>query len=140
MEDQLRPKVGVGVMVMKDGKCLMHKRNDAHGAGEYASPGGHLEHLESFEDCARREVAEECGIEIKNIRFLYVTNVTEYAPKHYVHIGLIADWAKGEPKNMEPDKGSDWGWYSLDNLPQPQFKTITKTLEAMKTGRHYFGE
>ena len=61
------PKVGVGVMIIKNGKVLFHKRKGSHGDGEYAWPGGHLEYMESFEDCVRREVYEEAGIEIKNI-------------------------------------------------------------------------
>jgi 8-oxo-dGTP diphosphatase len=68
-DDDSRPKVGVGVMVLKNGKVLIGKRKGAHGAGEWAWPGGHLEYMESFEDCARREVMEETGIEIHNIRF-----------------------------------------------------------------------
>ena len=48
------PKVGVGVMVLKDGKVLLTRRKGSHGAGEYSFPGGHLEYMESFEDCARR--------------------------------------------------------------------------------------
>ena len=45
----LRPKVGLGVMVIKDGKVLMCKRKSSHGTGEWAWPGGHVEHVESFE-------------------------------------------------------------------------------------------
>jgi len=97
-DDDLRPKVGVGVMVLKNGKVLIGKRKGAHGAGEWAWPGGHLEYMESFEDCARREVMEETGIEIHNIRFLRLMNLKEYAPKHYVDIGLVAEWLSGEPK------------------------------------------
>ncbi len=51
-----RPRVGIGVMVMKDGKVLLGKRKGSHGAGEYAWPGGHMEYMESFEDVAKREV------------------------------------------------------------------------------------
>jgi 8-oxo-dGTP diphosphatase len=89
--EQNKPKVGVGVMILKDGKVLLGKRKGSHGEGEYAFPGGHLEYMESFEDCARREVNEECGIEIKNIRFQFLANITKYAPKHYAHIGLLVD-------------------------------------------------
>ena len=119
--ENLRPKVGVGVMILKDEKVLLSKRKGSHGEGEYAFPGGHLEYLESFEDCVKRETKEECGIEIENVRFLYLANVTKYAPKHYVHIGLVADWQSGEPQILEPDKSEKWGWYSLDSLPQPMF-------------------
>ena len=34
-------------------------RRGSHGAGEYSTPGGHLDPLESFEACARRETREE---------------------------------------------------------------------------------
>lgn len=34
------PKVGVGVVVFKDGKILLGKRINAHGDGEYEGPGG----------------------------------------------------------------------------------------------------
>jgi 8-oxo-dGTP diphosphatase len=135
---QLVPKSGVGVMVLKDGKYLLGKRKSSHGEGEYACPGGHLEYLESFEECARREVMEECGIEIKNIRFLYVANLTKYTPKHYVHITVLADWKSGTPKVLEPDKCESWDWYELDNLPTPLFETCKLSVIALKNKKTYF--
>ncbi len=137
MEKKQRPAVGVGVMILKDGKILLGKRKGSHGAGEYAFPGGHLEHMESFVDCARREVNEECGIEIENIRFQCLANVTKYAPKHYVHIGLIADWKSGEPKVLEQEKSGSWGWYDLGNLPTPMFEMCILTIRCYKTRENY---
>ena len=133
-----RPMVGVGVMIVKDGKVLFAKRKGSHGAGEFAFPGGHLEHMESFADCARREVAEECGLEIKNIRFQLAANITRYAPKHYVHIGLIADWKSGEPQVLEPDKSESWGWFDTEHLPESMFEPCQMALESYKTGKNYF--
>ena len=54
-EKDKKPKVGVGVMILKDGEILLGKRKGSHGEGEYAFPGGHLEYMESFSDCAKRE-------------------------------------------------------------------------------------
>lgn len=133
-----RPKVGIGVMVIKDGKVLLGKRKGSHGEGEYAWPGGHMEYMESFEECAKREVTEETGIEIGNIKFLRLLNLKTYAPKHYVDIGLMAQWISGEPKIMEPDKCEGWGWYDMNNLPKPLFGTIESYIEAYKTGRDYW--
>jgi 8-oxo-dGTP diphosphatase len=131
-----RPKVGIGVMIFKDGKVLLGKRKSALGFGTYAWPGGHLEYMESFEGCARRETTEETGIEIQNVRFLRLLNMKEYAPKHYVDIGLVADWKSGEPRVMEPEKCEGWDWYDLDALPQPLF--VETYIEAYKTGRNFF--
>jgi 8-oxo-dGTP diphosphatase len=94
--------------------------------------------MESFEGCARREVSEECGIEIKNIRFLYLANVKKYEPKHYVHIGLVADWRVGEPKILEPQKAEEWKWYGLSELPEPLFEMCKLSFDAYKNGFKYF--
>lgn len=138
MDEEPKVKVGIGVMIMKDGKVLMHRRKGAHGEDTYAWPGGHMEYMESFENCAKRETMEEAGIEITNIRFLRLMNLKDYAPKHYVDVGLVADWKSGEPRMMEPDKGDDWCWYDLDNLPQPLFATIPSYIEAYKNGRYFY--
>lgn len=124
-------------MVLKDGRVLLGKRKGSHGEGEYAFPGGHLEYMESFEDCAKREVKEECGIEIKNIRFQFLANVTKYAPKHYVHIGLLVDWENGEPEVLESEKSESWNWYKLDKLPQPMFKMCKIAIDSYRTGVDY---
>ncbi|KAA0206128.1 NUDIX domain-containing protein [Candidatus Uhrbacteria bacterium] len=136
--NELHPRVGVGVLIFKDGKVLMGRRKNAHGDGEYCGPGGHLEHLETFEECAMRETMEEVGIEITNVRFLCVSNLRKYAPKHYVDIGIVADWKSGEPRVMEPDKREDWAWYDLEDLPSPLFGVESEYIEAYKTGKAYF--
>jgi 8-oxo-dGTP diphosphatase len=138
MNEQQRPKVGVGVMILKEGKVLLGKRKGSHGEGEFAFPGGHLEYMEGFADCARREVLEECGIEIENIRFQLLANVTKYAPKHYVHISLLADWKSGEPKVLEQEKCESWDWYDLENLPSPMFEMCKLSIESYGVGKNYW--
>lgn len=95
-------------------------------------------YMESFEECGQRETREECGIEIKNVRFQFLMNLKDYAPKHYVHIGLIADWQSGEPQVLEPDLNESWGWYDLDDLSQPMFKAGWQGILSYKTGEIYF--
>lgn len=137
MEEKQRPKVGVGIMILKDRKILLGKRKGSHGEGEFAFPGGHLEYMESFADCAVREVHEECGLIIDNIRFQYVANITKYAPKQYVHIGLVADWKEGEPQVLEPEKSESWNWYGIDDLPSFIFETSKLAVRCHKTGETY---
>ena len=126
-----RPRVGICVLVRKEGKLLLGKRKGSHGENEYASPGGHLEHMESFEDCAKREVLEETGLEIGPIEFLRVLNIRDYAPKHYIDVAFVADWRSGEPTVCEPDKTDGWAWYDLASLPSPLFRTMPTALEAL---------
>ena len=132
------PQVGLGIAIMKDGKLLMGKRKGSHAEGEYALPGGHFEYMESFDASARREIAEETGLEVGPLKFLCLMNLKDYAPKHYVEAGFVADWKSGEPKVLEPDRVESWDWYDTDHLPQPLFKTIGMIVEAMKTGRAFW--
>ncbi|HEX8994036.1 MAG TPA: NUDIX hydrolase [Candidatus Paceibacterota bacterium] len=120
-----RPKVGVGVVIRKDGKVLVGKRLSAHGNGTWSPPGGHLEFGESWEACARREALEECGVSIKNVHFgAACNNVYPEENKHYVTINMVADWESGEPTILEPDKCAEWRWCDWNDLPQPLLPPI----------------
>lgn len=136
--EELRPKVGVGVMILKEGKILLAKRIASHGTGDYAFPGGHLEHKESIEECAKRETTEEAGIEIENIRFLCLSNIAKYPPKHFINIGVLADWKSGAPTACEPKKTEEWNWYDIDNLPESLFDAIPNYIKAYKGGDIFY--
>lgn len=124
-------RVGIGIFVFKDGKFLMMKRHGAHGSGTWATPGGHLEFGESFEDTARREVKEETNLNIKNIRFGAVTNdlfIDE--DKHYVTVWMLSDWESGIPSINEPEKCTSQKWCTFDKLPKPLFLSWDQLLKS----------
>jgi len=115
-------RVGIGVFVFKDGKFLMRRRRNAHGDGTWSIPGGHLEFGETFEETAKREVLEETGLTITNVRFGAVTNDHfEDEDKHYVTIWMLSDWERGEEQITEPDKFVAMEWRDFDTLPEPLF-------------------
>jgi len=127
-----RPKIGVGVCVVKDGKVLFGKRKNAHGEGFWCFPGGHLELNENIEDCARREVLEETGLSIKNLRLgPYTNDIFENEKKHYVTLFVVADYGSGELKAMEPEKCEKWEWFGWDEMPSPLF---ISNQNLLKTG------
>lgn len=133
-QDYSVPRVGIDILILKDGKVLAGKRKGAHGEGEYSFPGGSLEMMESYADCARRETLEECGVHIKNVRFNFTANSFHFDPRHYICIGLVADWESGEPTVLEPDKCESWDWYDLDALPDPMFIYCKLAVEAYRAG------
>ena len=127
---QQRPKVGVGVIIVRDGKVLLGKRKGAHGAGSWSFPGGHLEFNESLEECAIRETAEETGVTIKNVKKLTFTNdIFEAEGKHYITCYMKADLDSGEVKIMEPNKCEEWAWFEWNKLPQPLFVPIQNLIK-----------
>ncbi|MCA9326953.1 DNA mismatch repair protein MutT, partial [Candidatus Saccharibacteria bacterium] len=85
-------------------------------------------------------LAEEAGgaVEVTSPKFLCTTNLRAYAPKHYVDIGMMVEWLRGDPVVAEPDKLESWQWYDLDNLPTPLFGCTENYVEAYRTGRSYF--
>lgn len=124
------PRVGIGIIVKKNGKVLLGKRKGSHGEGSWSFPGGHLEFGEELVDCAKREVFEETGIKIKNARPAAFTNdIFEKEGKHYVTLFVTADCESGEPEVMEPEKCERWEWFEWKNLPQPLFLTIRNLLQ-----------
>lgn len=120
-----RPSVGVAVIVKKDNKILLGRRKGSHGAGSWNFPGGHLEFAESIEDCAQREVREEVGIEIKNIRYgSYTNDLFLVEQKHYVTLFVTADYERGTAMVREPEKCDEWEWFDRNQLPRPLFLPI----------------
>ena len=126
-----RPYIGIGVILIRNQKILLGKRRNAHGAGSWCCPGGHLEYGESFETCARREVREETGLEIENIRCGTFTNDLFTAEgKHYVTLFMLADCPRGTPRVREPEKCETWAWFSGKALPRPLFLPLENLLAA----------
>ena len=124
-----RPKIGVGVIIVKDGCVLMGGRLGAHGAGTWCPPGGHLEFGETWEECARRETLEEAGVEIRNVQFVAVVN--NHQPEwgtHYITLFLKAELLSGEPSVCEPEKCSGWNWFAWEQLPSPLFAPIASLI------------
>ncbi len=136
--DPQRPLIGVGIIVMRDDTVLLGRRRNAHGAGTWQFPGGHLEFNETIEACARREVLEETGLRIARLRRgPYTNDLFHEDGKHYVTLYVLADYAHGELTLKEPDKCDRWDWFSWDDLPTPRFTPLANLL---KQGFHPFAE
>ncbi len=126
-----RVGVGCGVLVCNNnGQFLLMKRASKHAFGTYALPGGWMEFGETFEETARREVQEELGVDIENIKVLGVTNNLFPAEnKHTVSIIMAATIKSGAPQIMEPDKCASIDWYDdWNNLPQPLLTQYNKYI------------
>jgi 8-oxo-dGTP pyrophosphatase MutT (NUDIX family) len=81
-----------GLVKMEDGYAFMHRMNVKPTEGTnkpygeyYVFPGGGLEGNETLEECAKREILEEFGIEVNVGRKLYERAVNE-EKKEYVFL------------------------------------------------------
>lgn len=131
--DKPRVRVGVGVIIFKDGKILLGKRRGAHGAGEWALPGGKLDMWEELDTCARRETKEETGIEISDIqKFDFTNDMFLEDGLHYITCFMTAHWQSGRISVMEPDKCAALSWFTLDHLPSPLFLPLEQLLKERR--------
>lgn len=126
-------KVGIGVIIKKDNKILLGKRLNSHGEGTWCFPGGHLEFNETPEQCAKREVKEECGLEINHItRGPWTHDIFEIENKRYITLFMLANYISGDPQILEPTKCECWEWFKWSNFPNPLFIPIKNLLQLIK--------
>lgn len=142
-------RVGVGVVLrLPDGRVAVGERLGSHGANRLAFPGGHLEMFESWESCARREVAEETGLELTGpLRHVATTNDPMHRDgKHYITIFMQADVAEHqqELRNLEPHKCAGWTWRSWAELrEEPEdrlFMPLVHLLQMYDPRREPFSD
>jgi len=131
--NKTNPRIGVGALLMRNGKLLFGKRKGSHGSYTWCNPGGHLEFGETTHACAQREILEETGLVINNLQPLaWTDDIFEQSDKHYVSIFYVTEDFQGEPQLLEPDKCESWKWFGLDELPSPLFLSIKHLLENKK--------
>ncbi len=101
------------VAILCKDKILL-ARNVNFREGYYSLVAGYLEVGETLEDCVKREVHEEIGIDVKNIRY-YKSQPWPYSSS--MMIGFIAEGDDTQPINIDHKEIADANWYSRDNLP-----------------------
>jgi 8-oxo-dGTP diphosphatase len=124
MSDQVIPDVHVGVatLITRGERVLLLRRKNVHGAGTWSTPGGHLEHGESIEDCAIRETLEETGLVAMGVHFIALTNdVFDENNRHYLTVWMRGAAEVGEPILAAPYESDAIDWFAWDSLPEPLF-------------------
>ncbi len=137
MAGDRRVGAGVGVILVREGEMLFGKRNgdpkkadsELRAEGTWTLPGGKIEYGEDLEEAAKRETLEETGIIVRAARVVCV-NTDRNQHAHFITVGLLAESFVGEPKVMEPDEITEWGWFSPESLPEPMFFAARNILDC----------
>ena len=90
------PRVGVGAVVLHRGNVLLVRRGGQPSSGKWSLPGGLVELGETTVEAVRREIKEECGIDIRVLGLAGVIDrVTRDAAGrvryHYVLVDYLAE-------------------------------------------------
>lgn len=124
--------VGCGAFIINEKEqLLLQQRNKEPEKDCWCIPGGKVEWMETFEDAVKREVKEECDVEINVEKLLGVCDhIVKNEKQHWVSPSFLCRIIEGEPKIMEPSKHVDMKWFDLNNLPQ---KITITTQHAIKS-------
>ncbi len=100
------------VLVKNEGKILL-ARHAERNQDVFSCIAGYVEHGETLEECVLREVLEETGLEVQNIR--YAGSQSWPYPDQYM-IAFYADWKAGEIR-VDPSELLEARWFDRSNLP-----------------------
>jgi len=110
----LFPRLSPAIIVLvRRGEEFLLARHAARNTGVWACIAGYLEHGENLEECVRREVLEETGLTVGNVR--YVGSQSWPFPDQFM-VAFFADWVAGEI-NPDPAEIAEARWFSRDSLP-----------------------
>jgi NAD+ diphosphatase len=100
------------VLIHRPGQVLL-TRQPQWPQGRYSLVAGFVEPGESLEDCVRREVAEEVGVTLGQIRYL---GSQPWPFPHQLMCGFVAYYEDGELA-IDTSELEDAAWFGLDALP-----------------------
>lgn len=120
------------VAVEREGKLLL-----AHGVnfpqGRFSVLAGFVEPGESLEECVEREVYEESGVRLKNIKYF---GSQPWPFPHSLMLGFTAEWESGE---IVPDmtEVTDVRWFAVDEIPE-YYRGVSISAKLIEDfiGRH----
>jgi mutator protein MutT len=113
------PLVGVGAIIVENGRVVMVKRGHAPLAGEWSIPGGALEVGESVREAAVREAQEETGLTVEPTELLGVYDrvLRDEAGRiryHYVLIDFLCRRVAGELRAA--GDADEARWFKADEV------------------------
>ena len=144
-----KPVVGIGGVIIEQGRTLLIRRGSEPLRGEWSIPGGTLEVGETLQEGVARELLEETGVEIRVLELIEVfdrifleNEVSGTPPRktprfHFVIVDYLCERVSGEPR--AGSDVTDVAFAREDELPQfhltETVKRVLKKAFAMDRAR-----
>src|SRR5690349_20011696 len=113
------------MMLVKRGRELLLGRSPHFPPGMYSALAGFVEPGESLEQCVQREVAEEVGVRVNNIRYFASQS---WPFPHSLMIAFVCDWESGDIRPQEAEIEAA-NWFKVLQLPKlPSRISIARRL------------
>jgi NAD+ diphosphatase len=121
------------ITLIEDGGRMLLARSPHFAQGVYSTIAGFVEPGESLEEAVAREIREEVGVEVRNVRYF---GSQPWPFPNSLMIGFTAEYAGGELR-IDPSEIEDARWFSPDDLPLlPSRLSIARALVDDFLARH----
>jgi NAD+ diphosphatase len=116
------------IVAIKKQQYILLARGRHHKQGMYSTLAGFVESGESLEQAVHREVMEEVGIKIKNLRYF---DSQPWPFPHSLMMGFLAEHDSGDIE-VDGEEILEADWYAADNLPvtPPEFSIAGRLIKA----------
>jgi 8-oxo-dGTP diphosphatase len=129
-----RPAVGVGAVLIHQGKVLLIRRGKEPLRGRWVVPGGTVELGETLEQALVREVREETGLVVRPLEVVAVFDRIEREGDavryHYVIVDYLCEYLSGTPQAASD--AEDVAFVAREDLPR--YRLPEKALEVVLDG------
>lgn len=139
-----RPFVGVGALIIHDGRILLERRGNPPGRGQWSVPGGLVQLGEAAEKTVVREVKEETGLEVEKPEHVDVVDDVQLDEEgrvkyHFVIIDYLVKLKAGKLRAASDAAGLRWvpfgevGKYDLTPTFRAFFQRNRQRLEQLSS-------
>jgi ADP-ribose pyrophosphatase YjhB (NUDIX family) len=119
--------------MIRDGRILLMRRLKAPEVGCWGIAGGKVDLYETAAEAARREIAEELGVEIAADELLcLVDQIDRAAGEHWLSPVFLVEGFDGEPCILEPHKHEGLDWFDLAAPPAPLTAAAAAAIAALR--------
>jgi len=136
------PVVGVGGVVIRDGKALLIRRGKPPLYGRWVVPGGTVELGEPLERALVREMLEETGLAVEPVEMLTVFDRIDRngdeVVYHYVIVDYLCRWLSGEAKAASDALEVAWaapGELGRFDLPPKALEVVQDAFRRAENGQ-----
>lgn len=129
-----RPSVGVGAVLIHEGKVLLIRRGKEPLRGRWVVPGGTVEVGETLEEALVREIQEETGLVVRPLEVVTVFDRIERdgdsVRYHYVIVDYLCRYVSGTPRAASD--AEEVAYVAREDLPR--YALPPKALEVVLDG------
>lgn len=104
------------MVLVEGGRVLLVKRGREPFRGEWALPGGRIEDAETAEQCLKREMKEETGLEVEPVKLTGIYSDPGRDPRGIIAAAYLVRRTGGEVR--AGDDAAEAAWHPLGRLPK----------------------